>query len=119
MKSQDCKWICISNCGSCCRLAPEERAEAIGLLSEDQQKEYFSLVGQDGWCKNYDKSNKKCLIYERRPEFCKVDNLTSIIGCGKDDMDSLAIEYCIQNIRSIYGGRSKVLKEYKKKIRNT
>ena len=117
MKKKNFKWLCISNCGSCCRLAPEERGDAIKLLSEQQQQEYFSLVGHDGWCKNYDKTNKKCLIYKNRPEFCKVENLNSMIGCQEDETESLAIEYCMQNIRSIYGGRSKILKEYKKKIR--
>ena len=31
-----------------------------------------SMTCKDGWCKYFDKSNKRCLIYESRPHFCRV-----------------------------------------------
>ncbi len=119
MKNPQQKWICISNCGSCCRLAPDERIEALELLSQEQRNQYLSLAGSDGWCKNYDKSTKKCLIYDNRPDFCKVENLSSLLSKNSCETNSLAIEFCKQNIRSIYGGRSKTLKRYKRKIRKS
>ncbi len=117
MKHKSSTWVCISQCGACCRLAPEERLEALEQLSEEQQKEYLSLVASDGWCKFYNKSTKECLIYTKRPDFCKVKNLSKIFKCEHKNNDILAIDFCIQNIKSIYSGRSSVLKRYKKAIK--
>ncbi len=116
MKKHNQKWNCINYCGSCCKLAPEERIEAIAALTEEDRQEYFNLVASDGWCKNYDKHLRKCKIYDRRPNFCKVDNLTEIFGYKKKDKDNIAINFCRQNIRSVHGGRSKVLKRFNRSL---
>ena len=42
-------WEC-KQCGACCELLP------------------MALFGQE--CRNYDKENKLCKIYENRPEIC-------------------------------------------------
>jgi len=117
MKKAQKTWSCVSQCGSCCRLAPEERVEAIEALSEKQQLAYFDLVGADGWCKHYDKSKRICKIYKQRPDFCKVKNITTIFGHTSIDTTNLAISFCKQNIRSIYGGRSVVLKRFNRNIK--
>ncbi len=118
MKKNTSKWTCIKNCGSCCRLAPEERPEAIDALTEVQRRKYFDLVGQDGWCINYDKSKRECKIYSQRPDFCRVENLTTLFSYKKSDKDRIAISFCKQHIKSVYGGKSTILKRYNKKLRD-
>ena len=110
------KWTCISNCGSCCKLNPVERSEALSGLTDLQQKEYFKLVGKDGWCIHYDKSTKLCKIYTQRPDFCRVENLLKIFSADQSDYEIQAIKYCRQHIRSIYGGRSTVLKRFNREL---
>ena len=47
MSSQPLQWQCISQCGACCRLAPEERPEALEALNDDDQATYLAMVGED------------------------------------------------------------------------
>ena len=117
MVKHNSKWECISNCGACCRLAPQERLEAIKALSEPQTKLYFSLVDEDGWCRYYNKSQKICSIYTKRPDFCRVTKLSDIFNINSDDTDITANQFCRDHIKSIYGGRSKILKRFEKNLR--
>jgi len=110
-------WTCISNCGACCYLAPEERLEAIEALNASQRQIYLDMVGKDGWCTNYNSGSRKCNIYENRPEFCRVKNLTDIYNIEKDEFHSFAIGCCTDQIRSVYGGKSLVMKRYKTNLR--
>ena len=64
------QWTCIKHCGACCRLAPDERADALAALNDAQQRLYLSMVGPDGWCIHYDTGRQRCRIYEERPDFC-------------------------------------------------
>lgn len=32
----------------------------------------MSMVGEDGWCINYDREARACSIYNERPDFCRV-----------------------------------------------
>ena len=73
-------WQCISGCGACCRLDPEERGEAIEALDADQRELYLSMVGPDGWCIHFDTGGRRCRIYEQRPDFCRVENLMTLFG---------------------------------------
>ncbi|WP_269622909.1 YkgJ family cysteine cluster protein [Prochlorococcus marinus] len=114
MTKESAKWGCIKNCGACCKLAPEDRNEALNALSVEQQTFYFSLVGEDGWCRFYNKSTKACRIYKDRPDFCHVSNLTKLFNIKSKDINQFAITCCKQQIRHIYGGRSKVMKTFKK-----
>ncbi len=118
MNTKKESWKCISHCGACCRLAPDERVESIAALNPDQLKVYLSFVGEDGWCRHYDKTNRICRIYEKRPDFCRVSTLGSIFHVSNADLDSFAIHCCKQHIRSIYGGRSRVMSKFQKSIRN-
>jgi Fe-S-cluster containining protein len=62
-------WRCVKNCGACCHLDPEARPDLAEYLSEAELAQYLSMVGEDGWCINFDRQNRTCTIYETRPVF--------------------------------------------------
>ena len=109
-------WCCISQCGACCYLEPEARTEAIEALSQTQIEIYLELVGNDGWCRHYNSGSRKCNIYETRPDFCQVKNLTKIFDIKKTKLNTIAVQCCKQHIRSVYGGKSLVMKKYKRSL---
>lgn len=53
----------------------------------DELTKYKSMIGEDDWCVNFDKTNRMCKIYDERPEFCKVDPAKSKQMFGVDDDD--------------------------------
>ena len=116
MSKTSLNWQCIQGCGSCCKLAPDERSEALQALDDYQMSIYLDMVGVDGWCKNYDQATKRCLIYNERPEFCNVKNLVKLFKIDKKDLNLFAIECCRDNIKSIYGDRSEVMDKFEKAI---
>lgn len=119
------RWQCIEGCGACCRLDPAQRPEALEALSPGQRQAYLALVGNDGWCIHYDSGGRRCRIYADRPDFCQVANLITLFGSGHDGADqeghvsgdALAIACCLQQIRSEYGGRSRVMKRFLRTLR--
>jgi hypothetical protein len=112
-------WRCISGCGACCRLDPERRGEAIGVLDEDQRRLYLSMVGADGWCIHYDSGGRRCRIYAERPSFCRVENLADLFEVPDGDGEAFAIDCCSQQIREEYGGRSPVMRRFARATRTT
>ena len=112
-------WSCISQCGACCRLCPEERGEALEALSDDQRRVYLSMVGPDGWCLNYDSGGRRCRIYETRPDFCRVQQLGELFHVCDTDLETFAVSCCRQQIRSVYGGRSNVLRRFDRALRRS
>ena len=60
-------WVCIENCGACCKFDLDERSGLINKLNENDIALINSMTSSDGWCKYLDKKSKKCLIYEKRP----------------------------------------------------
>ena len=112
-------WTCIHHCGACCRLAPEERPEALEALSDEQKETYLSMVGEDGWCKNYDSGGRRCRIYADRPDFCRVSSLAQLFDVPADDADAFAIACCTQQIRSLYGGRSSEMRRFTRAVNRT
>ena len=114
MSREKPQWSCIKHCGACCRLAPEERSDALAALSEEQQRTYLAMVGADGWCIHYDTGSQRCRIYEERPDFCRVSGLGRLFDVPDDQFDSFAIACCNQQIRSVYGGRSGVMRRFKR-----
>ena len=117
MALKEQNWSCIKHCGACCKLDPIERAASLELLSSEQQDLYLSMAGSDGWCTHYDRNQKICMIYSERPYFCKVENLEKIFQLDSNKKNEFAINCCKEQIKDIYGGRSKVMKKYLKKIR--
>ena len=110
-------WRCISACGSCCRLDPALRPEALEALSPQQQSVYLSMVGGDGWCIHFDTGGCRCRIYEDRPDFCRVSSLVGLFGGNGESGDALAIACCKQQIRSEHGGRGRVMRRFLRAIR--
>ena len=110
-------WKCIENCGACCKFNLNERSDLADKLNKDDIDLINSMTAKDGWCKNLDRKNKKCLIYDSRPHFCRVNEFsTSFKGYLKNG-DKFLIECCTQHISSIYGGKSKQMKAFKTAVR--
>ncbi len=108
------KWQCVSNCGACCNLTPEDRPDLAEYLSSEELEVYLSLVGEDGWCINYDHHQRKCQIYEQRPHFCRVelDNFEHMYGVEREEFNEFAIACCQQQIAGVYGKKSAELARY-------
>jgi len=115
--SEHLHWRCISGCGSCCRLDPGERNEALEALSPEQQEQYLAMVGADGWCIHYDTGSSSCRIYEERPLFCRVENLAKLFQVPDEEANDFAIACCRQQIRCEHGGRGMVMKRFEQAIR--
>ena len=109
-------WSCIEGCGACCRFNLDERDDLSNILSDKDIALIKSLTKKDGWCKYLDKSNKKCMIYESRPHFCRVNEFSSLFKGYLKNGDKFLIECCKQHISSIYGSKSKELKTFKKAV---
>lgn len=112
--SQLGKWQCVSNCGACCNLTPEERPDLAAYLSSEELDLYLSMVGEEGWCINYDRDRRKCKIYEQRPRFCRVqpDNFADMYGVAATEFNEFAIACCQQQISGVYGEDSPELTRY-------
>ena len=116
--SQVGKWQCISGCGACCKLAPEDRPDLDQYLTGEELKTYMKMVGEDGWCINYDHESRKCQIYEQRPSFCQVkpDRFEAMYGVEETEFNEFAIACCQQQINGVYGEDSPELKRYNQQI---
>jgi uncharacterized protein len=101
-------WQCIKNCGACCKLAPEERPELDTYLTPDQLDQYLGMVGDDGWCINFDQATRECQIYEKRPSFCRVTAATfqEMFEIEPEELNDFAIDCCREQIEDVYGDRS-------------
>lgn len=107
-------WQCIQGCGACCNLDPSDRPELENYLTTEDLDLYLSLVGEDGWCLNYDAELRECRIYEDRPRFCRVrpDTFSKMFGVGAEDFNDFAIDCCCQQIEGVYGEESLELMRY-------
>jgi len=101
-------WCCVKQCGACCNLNPADRPDLDQYLSAAELEQYFSLVGPDGWCVNYDAANRECRIYTDRPRFCRVETevFRDLYGVAPQELNDFAIECCRQQIDGVYGDRS-------------
>ena len=70
-------WICIENCGACCRFDLNERENLSTKLTKEDIHLIKSMTCKDGWCKYLDKKNRRCIIYENRPHFCRVSEFST------------------------------------------
>ncbi|KAH9576776.1 hypothetical protein CY35_01G181400 [Sphagnum magellanicum] len=115
-------WACVKGCGACCVLdkGPDYPPVEEILTDPDEVALFRSMVGADGWCIHYDKPSRSCTIHNERPRFCRVEPETfkDLYGIEEKDMDKAACGFCQDQIRSVYGGRSKELKTFQRVIRN-
>ena len=94
-----------------------EREDLSNILTEEDIDLINSMANKDGWCKYLDKSNSKCMIYDSRPHFCRVNEFsTSFKGYLKNG-DKFLIECCTQHISSIYGNKSKQMRAFKTAVK--
>ena len=106
-------WTCIENCGACCKFDLNERIDLADKLNKEDIALINSMTAKDGWCRNLYRENKKCLIYETRPHFCRVSEFsTSFKGYLKSG-DNFLIDCCKQHISSNYGSQSKEMKTFR------
>ncbi|MDJ0601224.1 MAG: YkgJ family cysteine cluster protein, partial [Crocosphaera sp.] len=103
MKTKQEIWKCVAGCGACCNLDPSDRPDLEDYLTPDELDHYLSLVGEEGWCINFDHETRKCLIYEQRPRFCRVnpDTFQKMYNIDPSDFNDFAIDCCRQQIEGI------------------
>lgn len=101
-------WQCVKNCGACCQLDPGDRPELSTYLAPAELQHYLSLVGEDGWCINFDHDSRQCQIYDQRPRFCRVtpEVFADLYGIEPTELNDFAIDCCRQQIEGVYGDRS-------------
>jgi uncharacterized protein len=111
-------WQCIKQCGACCNLDPADRPELDEYLTPDELEVYMSMVGDDGWCINYDKESRECSIYEKRPRFCRVEagSFGKMYGIEEEELNDFAIDCCRQQIEAVYGFRSLEMLRFDKAV---
>ena len=106
-------WTCIENCGACCKFNLNERSDLGDKLKKEDIALIKSMTDKDGWCKNLDRENKKCLIYETRPFFCRVNEFSTTFKGYLQSGDKFLIDCCKQHISSNYGLKSKEMKNFR------
>jgi uncharacterized protein len=111
-------WRCVKQCGACCQLDPADRPDLDSYLSPDELGLYLSLVGEDGWCINYDQLARECRIYDQRPRFCRVEAevFHDLYGIEASELNDFAIDCCRQQIEGVYGDRSFELLRFEREI---
>ena len=109
-------WSCIENCGACCHLDLPDRDNLSGVLSNKDIALINSMKSKDGWCKYLDRSSRKCMIYESRPHFCRVNKFSLSFKKYLKNGDKFLINCCTQHITSIYGSKSEQMKDFKSAI---
>lgn len=107
-------WQCVKQCGACCQLDPSDRPELADYLTPAELELYLSLVGEDGWCIHYDKTQRECSIYPDRPRFCRVeaDSFQTMFGIDTEDLNDFAIDCCQQQIEGVYGEDSPEMERF-------
>ncbi|EDX77237.1 conserved hypothetical protein [Coleofasciculus chthonoplastes PCC 7420] len=101
-------WRCVKQCGACCHLDPTERPGLETYLTPEELDQYLSMVGEDGWCVNFDHATRECRIYAHRPRFCRVeaDTFHQMYGIEPEELNDFAIDCCRDHIADLYGDRS-------------
>ena len=109
-------WSCIENCGACCKLDLTEREDLTNKLSTEDISLINSMTSKNGWCKYLDMKDRKCMIYETRPHFCRVNEFSTSFKEYLKNGDKFLIDCCKQHISAIYGIKSKEMNNFKKAI---
>ncbi len=113
-------WRCVKHCGACCHLDPADRPELEDYLSPEELELYLSMVGEGGWCINFDHNTRECRIYEQRPRFCRVqaDIFEQMYGVKAAEFKDFAIDCCRQQIGGVYGENSQEMGRYNQAVEN-
>lgn len=111
-------WQCVKQCGACCHLDPGERPDVYEYLSPQELELYLSMVGEGGWCVNFDKKTRECRIYANRPRFCRVEPevFQDLYDIDPEELNDFAIECCHQQIEGVYGERSREMLRFVKAV---
>ncbi|MGE5655927.1 MAG: YkgJ family cysteine cluster protein [Actinomycetota bacterium] len=111
-------WQCVKQCGACCYLDPTERPDLHEYLSPEELALYMSLIGEDGWCINFDHEARQCQIYADRPRFCRVqpDIFAEMYGVEPEELNDFAIDCCQQHIEDLYGDRSLEMLRFNREV---
>lgn len=111
-------WKCVKQCGACCHLDPADRPELQTYLTPEELVLYLSMVGDDGWCINFDPVNRECRIYPDRPRFCRVqaDVFADLYDIKPEEVNDFAIECCRQQIEGVYGDRSLEMLRFNREV---
>ncbi|AFY86626.1 YkgJ family cysteine cluster protein [Chroococcidiopsis thermalis] len=111
-------WKCVKQCGACCHLDPEERPDIAEYLTPEELSLYLSMVGEGGWCINYDRLKRECKIYSNRPRFCRVEPeiFLDMYGIEPEEVNDFAIECCEQQISGVYGDRSLEMVRFSREV---
>jgi Fe-S-cluster containining protein len=111
-------WLCVKECGACCNLDPTDRPDLDQYLSPEELELYLSMVGEGGWCVNFDHTRRECRIYEDRPRFCRVeaDVFADLYGVESEELNEFAIECCRQQIEGVYGDRSLEMVRFNREV---
>jgi uncharacterized protein len=111
-------WQCVKNCGACCNLDPADRPEIEEYLTPAELELYLSMVGEGGWCINFDHDKRECRIYPNRPRFCRVETeiFQDMYGIEPEELDDFAIDCCRQQIEGVYGDRSLEMIRFNKAV---
>lgn len=101
-------WQCVKQCGACCNLTPSDRPDLAEYLLPEELELYMSMVGDGGWCINYERNTRECRIYEDRPRFCRVESeaFQDMYGIEPEELNDFAIECCQEQITGVYGDLS-------------
>ncbi|MGK7930515.1 MAG: YkgJ family cysteine cluster protein [Microcystaceae cyanobacterium] len=112
------QWKCVKGCGACCYLDPSDRPDLSDYLTPETLQQYLSLVGEDGWCINYDSELRNCKIYEERPWFCRVrlDTFQQMFKIKAEEFNEFAIDCCLEHIEDMYGKNSPEMSNYRQAI---
>lgn len=99
-------WQCMKGCGACCFLGDYDSDTLLELLKCPSDVEaYLDMIGEDGWCRHFDKQGKRCTQYGARPSFCRVDFdvFHSLYGVqSPEELNSFAIQCCEEHITAVY-----------------
>ena len=109
-------WTCIENCGACCKFDLNERVDLKNKLDSSDLALIDKMTAKAGWCKYLDRTNKKCLIYEDRPHFCRVNEFSITFKDYLKYGDKFLIDCCKEHISSNYGKKSEEFKRFKAAI---
>ncbi len=111
-------WQCVKQCGACCQLDPSDRPGLEDFLTPAELEHYLSLVGDDGWCINFDHDTRECRIYNDRPRFCRVEPqiYQEMFGIPPEDLNDFAIQCCTEQIEGVYGDRSLEMLRFEKEV---